>query len=130
MGSHTLKKLKKLSFDEIKKLFEATMKRVKDFVLMESDRLVPKISTGGSKRTTETKHGHEGTKRQKTNKEQSAKEEKELSEEELQKLMMIVPVEEVYVEALQVMSHPAKAETRGVNKNGYHHNTWCLYREY
>ncbi|GKF37350.1 hypothetical protein Tco_0114108 [Tanacetum coccineum] len=28
------------------------------------------------------------------------------------------------------MSHPAKAETRGVNKNGYHHNTWCLYREY
>ncbi|GJX58418.1 hypothetical protein Tco_0289808 [Tanacetum coccineum] len=34
--------------------------------------------------------------------EQSAKKEKELSEEELQKLMMIVPVEEVYVEALQV----------------------------
>ncbi|GJR91085.1 putative ribonuclease H-like domain-containing protein [Tanacetum coccineum] len=29
-----------------------------------------------------------------------------------------------------IMSHPAKAETRGVNKNGYHHNTWCLYREY
>ncbi|GJW40636.1 retrovirus-related pol polyprotein from transposon TNT 1-94 [Tanacetum coccineum] len=29
-----------------------------------------------------------------------------------------------------VVSHPAKAETRGVNKNGYHHNTWCLYREY
>ncbi|GKA63748.1 putative reverse transcriptase domain-containing protein [Tanacetum coccineum] len=26
--------------------------------------------------------------------------------------------------------HPAKAETRGVNKNGYHHNTRCLYREY
>ncbi|GJV92868.1 hypothetical protein Tco_1540681 [Tanacetum coccineum] len=39
---------------------------------------------------------------QKTNEEQSAEEEKELSEEELQKLMMIVPVEEVYVEALQV----------------------------
>ncbi|GJS26115.1 hypothetical protein Tco_0486735 [Tanacetum coccineum] len=34
--------------------------------------------------------------------EQSAEKEKELSEEELQKLMMIVPVEEVYVEALQV----------------------------
>ncbi|GKD17576.1 ribonuclease H-like domain-containing protein [Tanacetum coccineum] len=27
-----------------------------------------------------------------------------------------------------IVSHPAKAETRGVNKNGYHHNTWCLYR--
>ncbi|GJX48743.1 hypothetical protein Tco_0273933 [Tanacetum coccineum] len=29
-----------------------------------------------------------------------------------------------------IVSHPAKAETRGINKNGYHHNTWCLYREY
>ncbi|GKD33536.1 hypothetical protein Tco_1249045 [Tanacetum coccineum] len=78
------------------------MKRVKDFVPMESDRLVPKISTGSSKRTAETELDHEGSKRQKTNEEQSAKEEKELSEEELQKLMMIVLVEEVYVEALQV----------------------------
>ncbi|GJS17021.1 hypothetical protein Tco_0411493 [Tanacetum coccineum] len=68
---------------------------------MESDRLVPKISTGSSKRTTKTELEHEGSKRQKTNGEQSSEEEKELSEEELQKLMMIVPVEEVYVEALQ-----------------------------
>ncbi|GJW75098.1 hypothetical protein Tco_0134468 [Tanacetum coccineum] len=102
MGSHTLQQLKKLSFDEIKELFETTMKRVKDFVPMESDRLVPKISTGSSKRTAETELEHEGSKRQKTNEEQSAEEEKELSKEELQKLMMIVPVEEVYVEALQV----------------------------
>ncbi|GJX63319.1 hypothetical protein Tco_0296219 [Tanacetum coccineum] len=101
MGSHTLQQLKKLSFDEIKELFETTMKRVKDFVPMESDRLVPKISTGSSKRTAETELEHEGSKRQKTNEEQSAEEEKELSEEELQKLMMIVLVEEVYVEALQ-----------------------------
>ncbi|GJU83123.1 hypothetical protein Tco_1285488 [Tanacetum coccineum] len=34
--------------------------------------------------------------------EQSAEKEKELSEEELQKLLVVVPVEEVYVEALQV----------------------------
>ncbi|GJY39188.1 hypothetical protein Tco_0425552, partial [Tanacetum coccineum] len=27
-----------------------------------------------------------------------------------------------------VMSHPAKAETQGVNKNGYHHNTWSLIK--
>ncbi|GJX80068.1 hypothetical protein Tco_0328217 [Tanacetum coccineum] len=86
----------------IKELFETTIKRVKDFVPMESDRLVPKISTGSSKRTAETELDHEGSKRQKTNEEQSAEEEKELSEEELQKLMMIVPVEEIYVEALQV----------------------------
>ncbi|GJQ91388.1 mitochondrial proton/calcium exchanger protein-like protein isoform X1 [Tanacetum coccineum] len=88
--------------EHIKELFETLMKRVKDFVPMESDRLVPKISTGSYKRTTETELDHEGSKRQKTNEEQSAEEEKELSEEELQKLMMIVLVEEVYVEALQV----------------------------
>ncbi|GKG46916.1 hypothetical protein Tco_0504113 [Tanacetum coccineum] len=34
--------------------------------------------------------------------EHSAEKEKELSQEDLQQLMMIVPVEEVYVEALQV----------------------------
>ncbi|GKA61179.1 hypothetical protein Tco_0760586, partial [Tanacetum coccineum] len=83
MGSHTLQQLKKLSFDEIKELFETTMKRVRDFVPMESDRLVPKISTGSNKRTAETKLDHEGSKRQNTNEEQSAEEEKELSEEEL-----------------------------------------------
>ncbi|GJX57308.1 hypothetical protein Tco_0287205 [Tanacetum coccineum] len=64
MGSHTLQQLKKLSFDEIKELFEATMKRVKDFVPIESDILVPKISTGSSKRTAETELYHEGSKRQ------------------------------------------------------------------
>ncbi|GKA43219.1 hypothetical protein Tco_0735943, partial [Tanacetum coccineum] len=102
IGSHTLQQLKKLSFDEIKELFKTTMKRVQDFVPMESDRLVPKISTRSSKRIAETELEHEGSKRKKTNKEQSVEEEKELSEEELQKLMMIVPVEEVYIEALQV----------------------------
>ncbi|GKB39811.1 hypothetical protein Tco_0884753 [Tanacetum coccineum] len=45
---------------------------------------------------------HHYIRRQKTNEEQSAEEEKEVSEEELQTLMMIVPVEEVYVEALHV----------------------------
>ncbi|GJR67648.1 hypothetical protein Tco_0013713 [Tanacetum coccineum] len=56
MGSHTLQQLKKLSFDEIKELSETTMKRVKDFVPMKSDRLVPKISTGSSKRMLASKY--------------------------------------------------------------------------
>ncbi|GJQ96166.1 hypothetical protein Tco_0007305 [Tanacetum coccineum] len=42
--SHTLQQLKKLSFNEIKDLFETIMKRVKDFVPVESDRSVPKIA--------------------------------------------------------------------------------------
>ncbi|GJZ89282.1 hypothetical protein Tco_0661064 [Tanacetum coccineum] len=94
--------MKKLFFNEIKELFKTIMKRVKYFVPMESDRLVPKILTGSSKRTAETKLDHEGSKRQKTNEEQSAEEEKELSKEELHKLMMLVLVEEVYVKALPV----------------------------
>nr|GEY42563.1 hypothetical protein [Tanacetum cinerariifolium] len=44
MGSYTLKQLKKLSFDKIKELFEATMRSINDFVPMESedDKAVPK----------------------------------------------------------------------------------------
>ncbi|GJX38726.1 hypothetical protein Tco_0252029 [Tanacetum coccineum] len=63
---------------------------------------------GSSKRATEAELNHEGSKRQKTNEasgsvqEQPDEEEKELSQEDLQQMMMVVPVEEVYVEALQV----------------------------
>ncbi|GJS49389.1 hypothetical protein Tco_0599510 [Tanacetum coccineum] len=61
-----------------------------------------------SKRDAEAELDHEGSKRQKTNEasgsvqEQPKEEEKELSQEDLQQMMMVVPVEEVYVEALQV----------------------------
>ncbi|GKE20247.1 hypothetical protein Tco_1431759 [Tanacetum coccineum] len=57
---------------------------------------------------------------------------------ELKQCLEIIPnEEEVTIDAIpldvkspSIVSHPAKAETRGVNKNGYHHNTRCLYREY
>ncbi|GJR53809.1 putative ribonuclease H-like domain-containing protein [Tanacetum coccineum] len=61
-----------------------------------------------SKRAAEAELDHEVSKRQKTNEasgsvqEQPEEEEKELSQEDLQQMMMVVPVEEVYVEALQV----------------------------
>nr|GEW36162.1 hypothetical protein [Tanacetum cinerariifolium] len=44
--------LKKLSFDELKNLFEATMKRVKTFTPMESDfdRTIPKIADESSEK--------------------------------------------------------------------------------
>ncbi|GKB13095.1 hypothetical protein Tco_0847018, partial [Tanacetum coccineum] len=51
---------------------------------------------------------HAGSKRHKTNEasesvqEQLEEEEKEFSQEDLQQMMMVVPVEEVYVEALHV----------------------------
>ncbi|GJZ55964.1 hypothetical protein Tco_0611157 [Tanacetum coccineum] len=49
IGSHTLQQLKKCSFDEVKELFETTMKRVNTFTPMESDDTVPKVVAGSSK---------------------------------------------------------------------------------
>ncbi|GJS51950.1 hypothetical protein Tco_0625312 [Tanacetum coccineum] len=110
MGSHTLQQLKRLSFDELKALFETTMRRVQTFHPIESegDKTVPELTTGSSKRDAEVELDHEGSKKQKTNEasgsvqEQPEEEETKLPQEDLQQMMMVVPVEEVYVEALQV----------------------------
>ncbi|GJX13723.1 hypothetical protein Tco_0205481 [Tanacetum coccineum] len=123
MGSHTLQQLRRYSFDEIKELFESTMKRVNTFVPMETKvrgrasvlaagssqaTITDSAEVGSSKRVVEAKLDHEGSKRQKTNEasgsvqEQSDEEKKELSQGDLQQMMMVVPVEEVYVEALQI----------------------------
>ncbi|GJT96788.1 hypothetical protein Tco_1092306 [Tanacetum coccineum] len=66
MGSHTLQQLRGYSFNEIKVLFEATVKRVNTFTLMESDDTVPKVVAGSSKRSAEEKLIDENVKRQKT----------------------------------------------------------------
>nr|GEU58031.1 ribonuclease H-like domain-containing protein [Tanacetum cinerariifolium] len=123
VGSYTLNQLKKLSFDEIKKLFETTMKIVNIFVPIETEvrgraselaagssqaTITNSAEVGSSKRAAEAELDYEGSKRQKTNEasgsvqEQPDEEENELSQEDLQHMMMVVPVEEVYVEALQV----------------------------
>ncbi|GJY28502.1 hypothetical protein Tco_0404269 [Tanacetum coccineum] len=122
MRSHTLQQLKRYSFDELKELFETIMKNVNTFVPMETgDRgraselvagssqatIIDSAEVGSSKRATEAELDHEGSKRQKTNEalgsvqEQTEEEEKELSQEDLQQMIMVVPVEEVFVEALQ-----------------------------
>ncbi|GJW14824.1 retrovirus-related pol polyprotein from transposon TNT 1-94 [Tanacetum coccineum] len=69
MGSHTLQQLKRLSFDELKALFETTMRRVQTFHPIESegDKTVPELTTGSSKRDAEVELDHEGSKKQKTN---------------------------------------------------------------
>ncbi|GKB06399.1 putative ribonuclease H-like domain-containing protein [Tanacetum coccineum] len=65
--SYTLQQLRGYSFDEIKSLFEGTMKRVNTFTPMESDvnRTVPKIATGSSKRDAKEELDQESSKRQK-----------------------------------------------------------------
>nr|GEU67944.1 hypothetical protein [Tanacetum cinerariifolium] len=86
-------KMLKLSFDEIKELFKATMRSINDVVLIESedDKAVSKLAEAKSlKRDTEEELKHEGSKKQKTSKalgsaqEQPGEEEKELSQEDLQ----------------------------------------------
>ncbi|GKD94587.1 hypothetical protein Tco_1374424, partial [Tanacetum coccineum] len=77
IGKYTYNQLKNKSFEEIQMLYKKEQQWIDDFVPMESEE------------------GDLGE-------EQSAEKEKELSEEELQKMMVLVPVEEVYVEALHV----------------------------
>ncbi|GJZ40272.1 hypothetical protein Tco_0586835 [Tanacetum coccineum] len=109
IGSHTQQQLKILSFDELKALFETTLRRVQTFHPIESEgeKIVPELTTRSSKRDAEVELDHEGSKKQKTNEasgsvqEQPEEEETELSQEDLQQMMMVVLVEEVYVEALQ-----------------------------
>nr|GEV56969.1 hypothetical protein [Tanacetum cinerariifolium] len=49
-AKETITELKKLSFNEIKELFEATMRSIKDFVLIESedDKAIPKLAEARS----------------------------------------------------------------------------------
>ncbi|GJS88730.1 hypothetical protein Tco_0771366 [Tanacetum coccineum] len=99
MGSHTLQQLKRYSFDELKELFETTMKNVNTFVPMETeDRGRTSELAAGSSQVTITDFAEVGRSVQ----EQPDEEEKELSQEDLQQMMMVVLVEEVYVESLQV----------------------------
>ncbi|GKD92591.1 hypothetical protein Tco_1372428 [Tanacetum coccineum] len=104
MGSHTLQQLKRLSFDDLKALFETTMRRVQTFHPIESegDKTIPELTTRSSKRDAKVELDHEGSKKQKTNEaswsvqEQPEEQETELPHEDLQQMMMVVPVEEVY----------------------------------
>ncbi|GJZ22310.1 putative ribonuclease H-like domain-containing protein, partial [Tanacetum coccineum] len=79
------------SFDEIKTLFETTMRKVNTFVPIESevDRAVPELAAGSSKRAAEEELDQESSKKQKTDEslelteEPRDKEAAELSQEEL-----------------------------------------------
>ncbi|GJS48617.1 hypothetical protein Tco_0598738 [Tanacetum coccineum] len=108
MGGYTLQQLRGYSFDEIKTLFETTMRSVNTFIPIESevDRAVPKLAARSSKLDAE-ELDQESSKRQKTNEsselaeEPRDKEADELSQEELQQMMIIVPEQGMNVEALQ-----------------------------
>ncbi|GJZ21469.1 hypothetical protein Tco_0558508, partial [Tanacetum coccineum] len=113
MAGYTLQQLRGYSFDEIKTLFETSMRRVNTFVPKESevDILVPELAVGSSKRDAEEELDQESSKRQKTDEslelaeEPRDKEADELSQEELQQMMIIVPKQGMNVKALQTKNH-------------------------
>ncbi|GJY34631.1 hypothetical protein Tco_0419100 [Tanacetum coccineum] len=73
----------------------------------ESERVIPELAAGSSKRNVEEELVQESSKRQKTGessepvKEPKDKEEEELSQERIQQMMIIVPEQGMNVEALQ-----------------------------
>ncbi|GJV65526.1 hypothetical protein Tco_1476354 [Tanacetum coccineum] len=108
IGAYTLQQLRSYSFDEIKILFETTMRRVQTFVPMDSEieRAIPESTAGSSKRDAEEELAQESSKRQKTGEssvsaEEPKDKEEELSQERLQQMMIIVPEQGMNVEALQ-----------------------------
>ncbi|GJZ02608.1 hypothetical protein Tco_0520569 [Tanacetum coccineum] len=98
IGGYTLQQLRGYSFDEIKNLFETTMRRVHTFVPIESEieSVIHELAAGISKRDAEEELDQESLKRQKIGEssepaeEPRDKEANELLQEELQQMMIIV----------------------------------------
>ncbi|GKF01207.1 hypothetical protein Tco_0028130, partial [Tanacetum coccineum] len=105
MDGYKMNYFKGMSYDEIRPIFEEEYNKIQ--TLLKKDTEVEKTMT---KRVAEDTLLQEGFKklraveasRSEPIQEQQTKESQELSEEELQKLLVTVPVEEIYVEALQV----------------------------
>ncbi|GJQ98571.1 RNA-directed DNA polymerase, eukaryota [Tanacetum coccineum] len=102
MGRFTHNQLKNRSLEEIQMLYEKEQKWIDDFVPMDSELEVQRLKRAGQEVLEEPVKRQKIREASGSGEEQSAEKEKELSEEELQKLLVVVPVEEVYVEALQV----------------------------
>ncbi|GJV55059.1 hypothetical protein Tco_1456064 [Tanacetum coccineum] len=105
MAGYKMHFFKGMSYDEIRPIFEVEYNKLQ--TLFKKDTEVEKTKT---KRVAEETLLQESFKklredeasRSEPKEEQQTKESQELSEDELQKLLVIVPIEEIYVEALQV----------------------------
>ncbi|GJS46420.1 uncharacterized mitochondrial protein-like protein [Tanacetum coccineum] len=99
------KEFKGMTFNQIEEKFFPIWEKIQDFVPMDSKLESERIKRLG------IQLAHKSSKKLKTAKasgselpqEQQTKEPKELSEEKLKKMMEIVPAEEVYIEALQML---------------------------
>ncbi|GJX14787.1 hypothetical protein Tco_0206545 [Tanacetum coccineum] len=98
MAGYKMEHFKGKSFYEVKEMFDNVYKQVTSFVPMDS--VMEKETTKRAGLNLQK----ESSKRQKTREGSEPTEElkvDEISQEDLQQMMMVVPVEEVYVEALQ-----------------------------
>ncbi|GKD90249.1 hypothetical protein Tco_1365756, partial [Tanacetum coccineum] len=102
MGRFTHNQLKNRSLEEIQMLYEKEQKWIDDFVPMDSELKVQRLKRAGQEVFEESVKRQKIGEASSSGEEQSAEKEKELSEKELHKLLVVVPMEEVYVEALQV----------------------------
>ncbi|GJW94537.1 hypothetical protein Tco_0174209 [Tanacetum coccineum] len=143
MRGYTMQQLRGYSFDEIKNLFETTMRKVNSFVPIKSevDRAVPELAAGSLKRAAEEELDQESSKRKKTGEsselveEPRDKEADELSQEELQQMMITIPEQGMNVEALQTKYLIINLEiyTKDTDdelwklQNHIHDLTWKLY---
>nr|GEX64501.1 hypothetical protein [Tanacetum cinerariifolium] len=106
-----VKDFKGTTFEEIEAKFAAVWKHVEDFIPMGSKEEAERLKRKGF--NLEQEH----VKKQKTSEEapEIEKSTKEIPEEKMKEMMQLVPVEEVYVQALQV-KHPIidwKVHTKG-----------------
>ncbi|GJT53268.1 zinc finger, CCHC-type containing protein [Tanacetum coccineum] len=92
MGSHTMQQLKRYTFDELKELFETTMKHVSTFtsIATENKDRESKLAAGSSKRRR-TEHDEESVKKQKL-------EENDAKKEELRACLDIVSRDEIVMD--------------------------------
>nr|GEY92420.1 hypothetical protein [Tanacetum cinerariifolium] len=96
-----VKDFRGITFEEVEAKFNSVWKQMEDFILMGSKKEAERIKRKGLNLEQES------TKKQKTSEEvlEEAMSPKEVPEEKVKKMMQLVPIEEVYVEALQV-KHP------------------------
>nr|GEU98404.1 hypothetical protein [Tanacetum cinerariifolium] len=96
-----VKDFKGMTFEEVGAKFNSVCKQMEDFIPMGSKEEAEQIKRKGINLEQES------AKKQKSSEEiiEEAKSPKEVSEEKVKEMMNLVPIEEVYVEALQV-KHP------------------------
>nr|GEZ90682.1 hypothetical protein [Tanacetum cinerariifolium] len=96
-----VKYFKGMTFEEVEAEFNSVCKEMEDFIPMGSKEEAERIKRKGINLEQES------TKKQKSSKEiiEEAKSSEEVTEEKIKEMMQLVPIEEVYVEALQV-KHP------------------------